>query len=268
MSEWWTYRPADLLMFAPRTYWRLFELQNQALWPMPVLTTLVFLAVGLGLLRRNDTALRAGTAALALCWALVAWSFHLQRYAPINPVATVSAGVFAVQALGLLALAGTGGLRTTVHLLRCEIGLGLLAWALLLYPLHALVAGRLLVQAEVFGFAPDPTAIGSLGLLWVLISAGMGEQAFAATQACLVSPLGRLALAAYSAALMYHLFNGIRHLMWDAGMGFELPEVYRSGYTVITLAVVLTGTDLYRDIAEDASAQRSLELADRLVGMG
>lgn len=165
MSEWWTYRPADLLMFAPRTYWRLFELQNQALWPMPLLTTLVFLAVGLGLLRRNDTALRAGIAALALCWALVAWSFHLQRYAPINPVATVSAGVFAVQALGLLALAGSGGLRTTAHPLRCEIGLGLLAWALLLYPLHALVAGRSLVQAEVFGFAPDPTAIGSLGLL-------------------------------------------------------------------------------------------------------
>lgn len=165
MSEWWTYRPADLLMFAPRTYWRLFELQNQALWPMPLLTTLVFLAVGLGLLRRNDTALRAGIAALALCWALVAWSFHLQRYAPINPVATVSAGVFAVQALGLLALAGASGLRTTAHPLRCEIGLGLLAWALLLYPLHALVAGRSLVQAEVFGFAPDPTAIGSLGLL-------------------------------------------------------------------------------------------------------
>lgn len=165
MSEWWTYRPADLLMFAPRTYWRLFELQNQALWPMPVLTTLIFLAVGLGLLRRSDTALRAGTAALALCWALVAWSFLLQRYAAINPAATVSAGVFAVQALGLLVLSGASSLRTTAHPLRCGIGLGLLAWALLLYPLHAMVAGRSLVQAEVFGFAPDPTAIGSLGLL-------------------------------------------------------------------------------------------------------
>jgi hypothetical protein len=121
--------------------------------------------VGLGLLRRNDTALRAGTAALALCWALAAWSFQLQRYAAINPAAMVAAGVFAVQALGLLALAGTRSLRVTTHTLRCEIGLGLLAWALLLYPLHAVVAGRPLVQAEVFAFAPDPTAIGSLGLL-------------------------------------------------------------------------------------------------------
>ena len=83
-------------------------------------------------------------------------------------------------------------------------------------------------------------AIGSLGLLWVLVSAGMGEQAFAATQACLVSPLGRLALAAYSAALMYHLFNGIRHLAWDAGKGFDLPSVYRSGYAVIALTVLAT----------------------------
>lgn len=165
MSEWWTYSPADLLMFAPRTYWRLFELQNQALWPMPVLTTLIFLAVGLGLLRHNITAMRAGTAALALCWVLVAWSFLLQRYAAINLVGSLSAGAFAVQALGLLVLSGAGSLRTTDHPLRCEIGLGLLAWALLLYPLHALVAGRPLVQAEVFGFAPDPTAIGSLGLL-------------------------------------------------------------------------------------------------------
>lgn len=165
MSEWWTYRPADLLMFAPRTYWRLFELHNQALWPWPLLTTLVFLAVGLGLLRHSTPALRAGIAALAPCWALVAWSFLWQRYAAINPAATVSAGVFAVQALGLLVLSGASSLRTTAHPLRREIGLGLLAWALLLYPLHALVVGRPLVQAEVFGFAPDPTAIGSLGLL-------------------------------------------------------------------------------------------------------
>ncbi len=83
-------------------------------------------------------------------------------------------------------------------------------------------------------------AVGSLGLLWVLVSAGMGEQAFAATQACVASPLGRLALAAYSAALMYHLFNGIRHLAWDAGKGFDLPSVYRSGYTVIAFTVLAT----------------------------
>ena len=47
MSEWWTYRPSDLLMFAPRTYWRLFELHNESLWPMQVLTALLAFAFAL-----------------------------------------------------------------------------------------------------------------------------------------------------------------------------------------------------------------------------
>ena len=53
-------------------------------------------------------------------------------------------------------------------------------------------------------------------------------------------PFGKLALFGFSLALVYHLLNGIRHLLWDAGWGFELPEVYRSGYTVFVLTVVLT----------------------------
>ena len=83
-------------------------------------------------------------------------------------------------------------------------------------------------------------AIGSLGLLWVLVSLSLGEQAFSATRACLASGLGQLALFAYSACLMYHFFNGIRHLFWDAGKGFAIPDVYRSGYAVIGLAVIST----------------------------
>jgi len=36
MSEWWTYRPEDFLLFSPRVYWRLFELHNEALWPAQI----------------------------------------------------------------------------------------------------------------------------------------------------------------------------------------------------------------------------------------
>src|SRR5262245_6330489 len=36
MSEWWTYRPEDFLLFSPRVYWRMFELHNAALWPLQV----------------------------------------------------------------------------------------------------------------------------------------------------------------------------------------------------------------------------------------
>ena len=83
-------------------------------------------------------------------------------------------------------------------------------------------------------------SIGAFGLAWWLLAVAQGGDAYASAAACLSSPLGMLALAGVSFALVYHLLNGIRHLMWDAGMGFELPEVYRSGYTVIVLAVVLT----------------------------
>ena len=83
-------------------------------------------------------------------------------------------------------------------------------------------------------------AIGSLGLLWVLVALSLGEDAFSATQACLSSGLGLFALLAFSACLMYHFFNGIRHLFWDAGKGFAIPDVYRSGYAVIVLSAVST----------------------------
>ena len=83
-------------------------------------------------------------------------------------------------------------------------------------------------------------SIGAFGLAWWLLAVAQGGDAYASASACLSSPLGLIALAGFSFALVYHLLNGIRHLMWDSGWGFELPEVYRSGYTVIVLAVVLT----------------------------
>ncbi len=52
--------------------------------------------------------------------------------------------------------------------------------------------------------------------------------------------LGRAFLFAWTLVLFYHLCNGIRHLFWDAGRGFEISQVYRSGWTVVICAVVLT----------------------------
>ena len=47
-------------------------------------------------------------------------------------------------------------------------------------------------------------------------------------------------LFGFSLSLVYHLLNGIRHLLWDAGWGFEIPEFYASGWTVAALTVVFT----------------------------
>jgi succinate dehydrogenase / fumarate reductase cytochrome b subunit len=83
-------------------------------------------------------------------------------------------------------------------------------------------------------------ALGSLFLLWILVSLSMGEQSFATTSVFLALPVAKLALMGYTACLMYHLFNGIRHLFWDVGKGFDIPTVYRSGYAVIVLSLLST----------------------------
>ncbi len=44
----------------------------------------------------------------------------------------------------------------------------------------------------------------------------------------------------WSYALFYHLCNGIRHLFWDAGYGFDLKSVYWGGYLMVVVSVVLT----------------------------
>ncbi|GAA4867250.1 succinate dehydrogenase, cytochrome b556 subunit [Luteimonas vadosa] len=82
--------------------------------------------------------------------------------------------------------------------------------------------------------------IGAFGLAWWLMAVAQGGAAYERAADCLASPLGLVALAGFSLAMVYHLLNGIRHLLWDAGWGFEIPEIYRSGYAVAVLTVVLT----------------------------
>src|SRR5512143_1379338 len=81
---------------------------------------------------------------------------------------------------------------------------------------------------------------GTLLLTWWLVSAAYGPDAFARAQAFMGSWLGQLLLWAFTFALFYHLGNGIRHLAWDFGWGFELSQLWASGIAVLVFAVVLT----------------------------
>jgi succinate dehydrogenase cytochrome b subunit len=81
---------------------------------------------------------------------------------------------------------------------------------------------------------------GAILLVWWLVAAAAGKGAYANVQHFLKSPLGVALLFGWSAALFYHLCNGIRHLVWDSGRGFELPTAYRTGWLVIAGTILLT----------------------------
>ena len=82
--------------------------------------------------------------------------------------------------------------------------------------------------------------VGAAFFAWWLLAAASGPDAYGIAQAFFGSVVGIVVLAGFTFALFYHLCNGIRHLFWDAGMGLELDQAYRSGWTVIAAAIVLT----------------------------
>ncbi|MBN9511029.1 MAG: succinate dehydrogenase, cytochrome b556 subunit [Alphaproteobacteria bacterium] len=81
---------------------------------------------------------------------------------------------------------------------------------------------------------------GTLLMVWWLVAAARGEAAYATVSGFLRSPVGLLLLFGWTATLWYHFCSGLRHLAWDAGWGFTLPVVHRSGWTVVIAAAVLT----------------------------
>jgi succinate dehydrogenase / fumarate reductase cytochrome b subunit len=83
-------------------------------------------------------------------------------------------------------------------------------------------------------------AVGTLMLVCWLIAAATGESAFNEVQAFLGSIIGRLLLLGWSFALFYHMCNGLRHLFWDMGKGFEIETAYMTGRIVIAASILLT----------------------------
>jgi succinate dehydrogenase / fumarate reductase cytochrome b subunit len=82
--------------------------------------------------------------------------------------------------------------------------------------------------------------LGTLFLTWWLVAAAYGPEEFATAQGFLGSVVGHLLLWGFTFAVFYHLGNGIRHLLWDFGWGFELDQVRMSGIAMIAFAVVAT----------------------------
>jgi succinate dehydrogenase / fumarate reductase cytochrome b subunit len=80
---------------------------------------------------------------------------------------------------------------------------------------------------------------GALGMVWGLVALAAGPASWADFTACVGSALGQVVLFGFSWALAYHLLNGIRHLVQDAGAGFDIPDFVRSSWISIVGSVVL-----------------------------
>jgi succinate dehydrogenase / fumarate reductase, cytochrome b subunit len=83
-------------------------------------------------------------------------------------------------------------------------------------------------------------SVGTLMLVWWLVAAATGDEAFARAQGFLGSPIGLFVLFGWTASLFYHFFGGLRHLAWDFGYGYDLPQTHMSGWAVVIATVVAT----------------------------
>ena len=83
-------------------------------------------------------------------------------------------------------------------------------------------------------------SIGSIFLVsWILVLT-LGESAYQIYSQLVNNWFGKLVIFGFTFGLFYHLSNGIRHLFWDAGYGYDLKDAYISGFAVIFSSVSLT----------------------------
>jgi Family of unknown function (DUF6064) len=167
MQEWWSYTLSDFLLFSPRTYYRMIERHNEAVWPAQLLTMTLGIGILAALRKPSTTQGRIISGILALLWMYVAWAFLLHRYATINWAIKYVVPFFLLEAL-LLVWWGVIGAKLSFGIkseASGRLGTALFVVSLLLYPALAAMFGRPWRQAEVFGIAPDPTVTATVGLL-------------------------------------------------------------------------------------------------------
>jgi len=169
MLEYLTYSLADLLMFSPRVYDRLFERYNEAIWPAQILAAGLGLAIIGLLVRAPAAASRLIPAILGVLWLWVGWAFLWERFAVINWPLVYVAPLFALQAVLFVAVSAAGrGLHfPSASTAPDRLGLALFTATLFIYPFIATLSGRSWMSAELFGVTADPTAVGTAILLAV-----------------------------------------------------------------------------------------------------
>jgi succinate dehydrogenase / fumarate reductase cytochrome b subunit len=83
-------------------------------------------------------------------------------------------------------------------------------------------------------------SVGMIVVAWALISLASGPEMYQPFTKAIANPIGLVVLFGFLWSLVFHFFNGIRHLVWDLGYGFAVPTANRSGVAVIALSILLS----------------------------
>ncbi|HEX3913777.1 MAG TPA: succinate dehydrogenase, cytochrome b556 subunit [Steroidobacteraceae bacterium] len=83
-------------------------------------------------------------------------------------------------------------------------------------------------------------AVGLMALSYWLIALAGGADSYAAAARLFASPIGLILMLGWTFSFCFHLLNGVRHLFWDAGKGFERTQRHASGWFAVLGAIALT----------------------------
>lgn len=210
-----------MLPFTTEQFFAVFAAYNRAIWPLQIAAYLLGIAaVALAVWPRPWSG-RAIAAILAAMWAVMGAGYHIGFFAAINPAAYGFGALFVLEAVLLLA-AGTLGdglaFRAPADA-RGILGAALIAYAIVIYEAIGLAAGHILAASPLFGVAPCPTTIFTIGLLlWaegrhvaLVLAIPILWAAIGGTAAILLSVPQDLGLYVAGGAALWLLIRAQRH---------------------------------------------------------
>ncbi|WP_338834330.1 DUF6064 family protein [Bradyrhizobium septentrionale] len=160
-----------MLPFTPEQFLGVFVNYNQAIWPIQI-TAYVLGALSIALLFRRTRAVdRVITGVLAAMWLWTGVAYHALSFSAINNAAYIFAALFVVQGCCLV-YAGVYrdqirfGLRP---ILATGVGISLVAYAAVAYPLIGLATGHRYPEMPMFGVTPCPVTIFTFGMLLLTV---------------------------------------------------------------------------------------------------
>lgn len=155
--------------FTIEQFFDVFEAYNTAVWPAQIAAYVLGVIVTFATIRSNKTSSRIISATLGLFWVWMGIIYHIMHFSSINPIARLFGVLFVLQGIILVAVGCISDrlkFQFTIKPIPI-IGALFIAYSMIVYPLIGTLVGHSYPRAPMFGVAPCPTTIFTLGLLLI-----------------------------------------------------------------------------------------------------